>query len=134
MKKNKKQISEQEFNQKVESSNCMSVLHPESFDSVHAVVHTKFDFDIEDAVANEIIPQIADAILMSEISKLIRNEYVIEVYGNVIFYPGMPNVQYNVTCMRPVRHNLPSTLSEEGWQKEMDAFAERCLAEYKIGF
>lgn len=127
-------IDEQQFLKKVESSNCMSVLHPENFNSVHATVHTKFDFEIEDGMANEIVPQIADAILMSEISKLIRNEYVIEVYGNVIFYPGMSNVQYNVTCMRPVLHNLPFTLSEEGWQKEIDAFAERLLQEYKQGF
>ena len=138
MKRNNKQrmneINEEEFHKKVESSNCMVILHPENYDSVHATVHVKFDFDMEEDFANEIVPKIADTILMSEIAKLIRNEYVIEVYGTIVFQPNSPKIRYNVVCMRPMRHNLPFTLSDEGWKASIEEFAERLLQEYKQGF
>lgn len=138
MKRNNKQrmneINEEEFNKKVESSNCMVILHPENYDSVHATVHVKFDFDMEEDFANEIVPKIADTILMSEIAKLIRNEYVIEVYGKLSFYPETSQCKYDVVCMRPVRHNLPGVLTGEGWKNSIDEFSERRMQEYKQGF
>lgn len=128
------EVNEETFLKKAESSNCLVIVHPESYDSSHATVHVKFDFEVENDVANAIVPQIADTILMSEIAKLIRNEYVIEVYGTIVFQPNSPKIRYNVVCMRPMRHNLPFTLSDEGWKASIEEFAERLLQEYKQGF
>lgn len=140
MKKNKKgqvisTIDEEAFNKKVDESNCLIIIHPERLNSPHATIHAKFDFDIEDSVANDIVPQIADRLLMSEVAKLIRNEYIIEVYGVVSYSDdNTKQIEYNAICSRPVVHGLPTTLTEDGWAKEIDAFAERMLSEYKVAF
>lgn len=134
MKKIKKEkrvteIDEKMFEEKVNESNVLCLIHPEKPYSKNAVVQTSFNYDIEESFGKNLVSQISDTLLSSPVTNLVNKDYVVAVYGKYYENTGM----YEALCSKPIEHNLPKTLSDDGWAKAVEDFCEIVLEEYRLG-
>ncbi len=123
------EIDEKAFNEKINESNVLCLIYPERPYSNTAVVQTGFNYDIKEETAKLFVPQISDTLLSSSLKNMVSKDFVVAVYGKFIEDIG----NYTALCSKPVFHNLPNTLSEDGWVQEIEKFCETYLEEYRLG-